>query len=84
MISCADAIRQLWDYLDDEISSENRLRVSEHVEACRRCCGEVEFLAELRRFVAGADLELPVDVGTRLDALLSSLEGSRGRPDAQG
>lgn len=84
MISCADAIRQLWDYLDDAISAEDRLQVSEHVEACRRCCGEVEFLAELRRFVAAADLELPVDVGTRLDALLSSLEGSHGRPDAQG
>jgi anti-sigma factor (TIGR02949 family) len=84
MINCADAIRQLWDYLEGEVSPEDRLRVSEHVEACRRCCGEVEFLAELRRFVAAAHLEMPVDVGTRLDALLSSMGGSRGRPDAQG
>ena len=84
MISCADAIRQLWDYLEDDVTSEARLRVSEHVEACRRCCGEVEFLTELRRFVAAADLELPTDVAARMDALLSTLEGSHGRPDAQG
>ena len=84
MISCADAVRQLWDYLEDDVGPEDRLRVFEHVGACRRCCGEVEFLTELRRFVAAADLELPADVGARMNALLSSLEGSDGRPDAQG
>jgi anti-sigma factor (TIGR02949 family) len=84
VISCADAIRQLWDYLEDDVTAENRRRISEHVEACRRCCGEVEFLTELRRFVAAADLELPPDVSARMDALLSTLEGSHGRPDAQG
>ena len=84
MISCADAVRRLWDYLEDDVSPEDRLRVAEHLDACLRCCGEVEFLTELRRFVAAADLELPADVGARMDALLETLEGSHGRPDAQG
>ena len=84
MISCAEAIRQLWDYLEDDTDTAGRRAVSEHVEACRRCCGEVEFLAELRRFTATADLELPADVGARLNALISTLEESDGRSDAQG
>jgi len=84
VISCAEAIRRLWDYMEDDLGRADRLRVFQHVEACRRCCGEVEFLTELRRFAAAAELELPVDVGARLEALLSTLEGSYGRPDAQG
>ncbi len=84
MISCAEAVRQFWDYLQDDLSGADRLRVFEHVEACRRCCGEVEFLTELRRFVAAAELDVPADVGARLEALLSTLERSDGRPDAQG
>jgi hypothetical protein len=84
VISCAEAIRQLWDYLEDDVSPEDRAHIVEHVDACRRCCGEVEFLTELRRFVAAADLELPADVAARMEALLSTLEGSHGRPDVQG
>ncbi len=84
MISCAEAIRQLWGYLDDEVTAVDRRLIIEHIEACRKCCGEVEFLGELRRFVADAQLALPADVGVRMEAFLATLEGSRGRPDAQG
>jgi anti-sigma factor (TIGR02949 family) len=84
VISCAEAIRRLWEYLDDELDWADRGRVVEHVEACRRCCGEVEFLVELRRFAATAELDMPAEVGARLEALLSTLEGSYGRSDAQG
>jgi hypothetical protein len=82
MISCADAVRQLWGYLDDEISTADRELIREHIEACRRCCGEVEFLGELNRFVADAQLELPQDVSVRMEAFLATLEGSDDRPDA--
>jgi predicted anti-sigma-YlaC factor YlaD len=84
MISCAEAVRQLWSYLDDEISGADRRLIDEHIDACRKCCGEVEFLGELNRFVAGSQLELPPDVGIRMEAFLATMEGSHGRPDAQG
>ncbi|HEX2809971.1 MAG TPA: zf-HC2 domain-containing protein [Kineosporiaceae bacterium] len=84
MISCAEAVRQLWSYLDDEISAADRRLITEHVEACRKCCGEVEFLGELRRFVADTQLDLPQDVNVRMEAFLATLEGSYDRPDAQG
>jgi anti-sigma factor RsiW len=84
VISCDDAMRQLWGYLFDEVDPGNRHRIAEHLEACRRCCGEVAFLGELRRFVADARPSLPADVGVRMEAFLSTLEGPDDRPDVQG
>jgi predicted anti-sigma-YlaC factor YlaD len=84
MISCAEAVRQLWSYLEDEVSTVDRQLVTEHLEVCRKCCGEVEFLGELRRFVASSELPMPPDVGARMEAFLATLEGSHGRPDVQG
>jgi anti-sigma factor RsiW len=82
VISCEDAIRELWGYLADEIGPGERRRVADHLDACRRCCGELEFLGELRRFVASAGEQLPADVGVRMEAFLATLEGSDDRPDA--
>jgi anti-sigma factor RsiW len=89
VISCEEAIRELWSYLSDEIAPADRGRVAEHLDACRRCCGELEFLGELRRFVAVAGDHLPADVEVRMEAFLVSLdrstpEGPDDRPDAQG
>lgn len=85
MIRCEDALRELWGYLCDEVTPENRALIAEHLDACRRCCGEIAFLGELQRVVASAAPELPPDVGVRMEAFLATLEGGTGdRPDAQG
>ena len=94
MIRCEDAVRQLWGYLSGEITPANRRQIAEHLEACRRCCGELEFLGELRRFVTTAQTRLPPEVGVRMEAFLATLEGpapqetaggrTDDRPDAQG
>ena len=52
MIRCEDALRELWGYLCDEVTPESRARIAEHLDACRRCCGEIAFLGELRHVVA--------------------------------
>ena len=52
MIRCEDALRELWGYLCDEVTPESRARIAEHLDACRRCCGEIAFLGELRRVLA--------------------------------
>ncbi len=82
MIRCEDAIRELWGYLADEIGPGERRRVAEHLEACRRCCGELEFLGELRSFVAAAGEQLPSDARVRMETFIATLEGSDDRPDA--
>ncbi len=78
MISCSEAVRQLWEYLEGELAGPDRELVEEHLGACLRCCGEVEFATELRRFLVGhADDEaLPDHVRNRLLSTLKSLEGT--------
>lgn len=79
MISCSDAVRQLWEYLDGELADRERERVDEHLGACLRCCGEAEFASELKKFVAanGQNDALPDDVRQRLLESLDSLEETR-------
>ena len=74
MIACAEAVKQLWDYLDGVVEESQRELIEEHLAFCRRCCGELEFAGELRGFLAthSAD-ELPADVRDRLTATLGEL-----------
>jgi mycothiol system anti-sigma-R factor len=74
MITCAEAVKQLWDYLDGALTDEDRTAIEEHLSFCRRCCGEVEFAEELRGFLAReAAEEIPDEVRTRLIATLDEL-----------
>ena len=77
MIACAEAVRQLWDYLDGNVEESQRELVEEHLAFCRRCCGELEFAEELRGFLAShAENDLPPDVHARLTATLDELSGA--------
>lgn len=75
MITCAEAVQQLWEYLDGLIEEPARQKVEEHLTFCRRCCGELEFVEELAAFLARpvAD-DLPPGVHQRLTATLHQLE----------
>ena len=73
-ISCSEAVRQLWDYLDQAVSPEDQEKVEQHLSFCRRCCGELEFAKELRGLLGtrGAE-ELPPHVKARLERFLADL-----------
>ena len=74
MISCSDAVRQLWDYLDGAVDEEDRRAIGEHLDVCRRCCGEAEFATELRNFLATQSYaELPADAQARLTNFLEEM-----------
>jgi mycothiol system anti-sigma-R factor len=76
VITCAEAVRELWNYLDGLVDEAQRHAVEEHLDVCRRCCGELEFAEELRGFLARhAGEDLPPDVHARLGATLDELEG---------
>jgi len=78
VITCAEAVRQLWAYLDGIVDESHREEIEEHLAFCRRCCGEVEFAEELRDFLAAQAAEdIPDDVRARLTATLDGLEQSR-------
>ena len=75
MITCAEAVRQLWEYLDGLVDESQRESIEEHLSFCRRCCAEVEFAEELRRFLAEhPEGELPDDARARLVATLEGLD----------
>jgi anti-sigma factor (TIGR02949 family) len=75
VISCAEAVRQLWEYLDGTVGDAERGLIDEHLGLCRRCCGELEFARELRRTLAdAAHEEVPADVLQRLNRTLEELE----------
>ncbi|HJR45926.1 MAG TPA: anti-sigma factor [Actinomycetota bacterium] len=74
MITCTDAVRRLWDYLDGALDEADRHSIEEHLDVCKRCCGEVEFATELRGFLSThAYEELPGDTKTRLTKFLEEL-----------
>jgi mycothiol system anti-sigma-R factor len=74
VITCAEAVRQLWEYLDGIVDEPEREAIEEHLSFCRRCCGEAEFAEELRVFLATqASEELPESVRKRLTAALDGL-----------
>ena len=75
MISCDEAVRQLWEYLDGELDPDDRGRVDQHLSLCRRCCGEAEFVAALGDLLrSAASCELPPDVERQLNGFLRTLE----------
>lgn len=77
MITCTEAVRQLWEYLDGALPDEDRQAIEDHLSFCRRCCGEVEFAEELRGFLArDAAEEIPDEVRVRLLAALDELESA--------
>jgi mycothiol system anti-sigma-R factor len=74
MITCSDAVRQLWNYLDGAVDDADRQAIEEHLDVCKRCCGEVEFAHELRGFlVTHAFEELPSDTRNRLTDFLEQI-----------
>jgi mycothiol system anti-sigma-R factor len=74
LISCAEATRRLWEYLDGTLGEVDRAAVERHLSRCRRCCGELEFAEEMQRFLArSAQEEMPDDVLARLNTTLEEL-----------
>jgi mycothiol system anti-sigma-R factor len=74
MITCSEATRQLWEYLDATTDQPTREAIEEHLARCRACCGELEFAQELRRFLASsARDEVPAGVLRHLNKTLEEL-----------
>jgi predicted anti-sigma-YlaC factor YlaD len=75
MISCSEAVRQLWEYLAETVDEADRALVEEHLSRCRRCCGELEFAHEPRRVLAkSAQVDLPADVLRPLNQTMQELD----------
>ena len=47
-IDCPSALKQLWDYLDHELTDERMAEVGKHLTSCQRCLPHHDFA---RRFL---------------------------------
>jgi anti-sigma factor (TIGR02949 family) len=43
MLDCEAVMRQLWDYLDEELSADRMTAIREHLAVCARCYPQYEF-----------------------------------------
>ncbi|MGH9110831.1 MAG: zf-HC2 domain-containing protein [Acidimicrobiales bacterium] len=79
VIGCGEAVRHLWEFLDQGLGDDDQQAVAEHLAFCLRCCGELEFARELRQLLgttgAGA---LPSDVQARLGRFIDGLDDADG------
>jgi anti-sigma factor (TIGR02949 family) len=53
MLDCEAVIRQLWDYLDGELTPERMAAIRAHLELCKRCYPQYEFERSFLNAVAG-------------------------------
>jgi anti-sigma factor (TIGR02949 family) len=75
MITCHQAVEQLWEYLDSTVDEADRVLIEEHLTRCRRCCGELDFAVELRQLLhRPATTAIPADVLRRLRQTLEGME----------
>jgi anti-sigma factor (TIGR02949 family) len=74
MIDCATAMRQLFDYLDDELTPAREAEVRQHLAVCAQCyphfAFEQTFLAALATARSDRDQPPPERVRTRVVAAL--------------
>jgi anti-sigma factor (TIGR02949 family) len=67
MITCREAVEQLWAYIDGELENTDVNSVEEHLEACKGCYPHYDFQKAFREFVRRhADRAVPADLRKRI------------------
>jgi hypothetical protein len=75
VITCAEAVTRLWEYVERTLPADQELQVDDHIAVCRQCCGEAEFAGELRGFLGThAQERIAPDARTRLEGFLQRLD----------
>ena len=79
-MSCEQAMRQFYAYLDHALSGERLEELNEHLEACLDCCGKLEFSRQLDAFVKSrlGDQPLPEGIEARIRKQLVDEVSSQG------
>lgn len=74
MLDCDAVMRQLWDYLDGELTADRMDAIREHVKMCDRCHPQAEFERTFLHAVAQARREPsnPAGLAARVRAALAA------------
>ena len=49
---CSDALHELYEYLDGELTDDRRTVIAQHLTACGECFEAFDFQAELKAVIA--------------------------------
>ena len=76
MITCTEAVKRFWQYLDDDLAPKQQQLVDDHLGICRQCCGELEFARVLQSVLEDQRSvdELPAEVRERMARFVKELE----------
>jgi anti-sigma factor (TIGR02949 family) len=74
LVDCAESVRELYTFLDGELTEDRRIAIRGHLEGCPDCYGGFDFEFELRQVVsASCREELPPELRSRVAAALANL-----------
>lgn len=72
IIDCEEALRQLFNYLDLELSGESQREMQQHLERCRTCFSRLEFEKRLKTHVGELRSEsVPAELQQRIRTILT-------------
>ena len=73
-MTCDQAVRQFFSYLDRALATEALEDLEHHLEACLECCDRLQFSRRLDAFVRDrvGDAPLPEGLETRLRARIQA------------
>lgn len=80
MIDCDTVMRQLWDYLDGELTAERTEAIRQHIAMCSRCTPQTEFEQAFLAAVRRSQREHS-HVGQLRDQLVASLRAQGFSPE---
>ena len=77
-LSCSDAVRQFFAYLDGALAGDPLEALEEHLEACLDCCQKLDFSRTLNAYVKGRLKEepLPEGIEERIRRRIEDKEGT--------
>ena len=72
-INCEQALKQVFDYIDDELHAHDHAAMQAHLETCRSCFSRVEFERQLKRKLSGLRREEASDeVSEKIRSMLKT------------
>ncbi len=82
---CAEVLRDVWQFLDDELDPDNRAAVEAHLDGCSPCLEEANIDSKLKALLhakCGGD-RAPEQLRAKLAAHLHSVTVTSSGPDGQ-
>jgi mycothiol system anti-sigma-R factor len=75
---CEAALRQLYEFLSNELTEATRDEIHHHLDSCGHCASAYDFEAELRQVIASRSVERAPD--SLRNRILGVLGGDEARP----